>query len=397
MGTVHNSRGSRLYIPLIATSTHPTLRAILVLGDAEKLAEALVSRLVQRGCHAEYQHYASDARVSAMLEPDRWGAVVILTRDDVLSLRLALLSAHVRPELPVWTTMFDATLTRELNHVVPTVNVLSPANLVAEELAAQCQAAGAKPAGRVRSGIRFVDDTLRLLIGAGVGLLATLLVEAGSSMIALHDNLLNALYFSTRSVATVAATPGAAKAPSWFKLVSALDTIAAVLVMAVFTAGLVRRLSRPRLTTLFGARAAPGARHVLVVGFGQVGFRLSQQLRGSGIPVLAAECDPVAPCLRLARGAGIPVSIRRGDDRATLEFLGIRRCAVVAAVTSSDLVNVEVALAAGDLAPSVPVVLRLGDGAVAAETDSLLHIGRICDAHAIVADELVRRLTARPA
>lgn len=35
---------------------------------------------------------------------------------------------------------------------------------------------------------------------------------------------------------------------------------------------------------------------------------------------------------------------------------------------------------------------RLGDGAVAAETDSLLHTGRICDAHAIVADELVQRL-----
>ena len=96
---------------------------------------------------------------------------------------------------------------------------------------------------------------------------------------------------------------------------------------------------------------------------------------------------------RLAREAGIPVSIGRGEDRATLELLGIRRCAVVAAVTSTDLVNVEIVLAASDLAPSVPVVLRLGDGAVAAETDSLLHIGRICDAHAIVADELVQRLT----
>ncbi len=166
-----------------------------------------------------------------------------------------------------------------------------------------------------------------------------------------------------------------------------------MLLLAVFTAALVRRLSRPRLTALFGARAAPAVRQVLLVGFGQVGFRLAQRLRRSGIPVLAVERDPGAPCLRLARDAGIPVSIGRGEDRATLELLGIRRCAVVAAVTSTDLVNVEIVLAAGDLAPSVPVVLRLGDGAVAAETDSLLHIGRICDAHAIVADELVQRLT----
>jgi hypothetical protein len=377
----------------MAGAAPPTGRAILVLGDEESLAEALVSRLEQGGHSAEYVEYASDAEISGSLEPDRWRAVVILTRDDVLSVRLSLLSVHVRPELPVWTTMFDATVTRELHRAVPTVNVLSPADLVAEELAAQCLAAGAEPVRRVRSGVRLVDDALRLLLGAGMGLLAALLVEAGSSMLAVHDDLLNALYFSTRSVATVAGAPGAARAPAWFKLVSTLDTIAAVLLLAVFTAALVRRLSRPRLTALFGARAAPAVRHVLLVGFGQVGFRLAQRLRRSGIPVLALERDPGAPCLRLARDAGIPVSIGRGEDRATLELLGVRRCAVVAAVTSTDLVNVEIVLAASDLAPSVPVVLRLGDGAVAAETDSLLHIGRICDAHAIVADELVQRLT----
>jgi hypothetical protein len=37
--------------------------------------------------------------------------------------------------------------------------------------------------------------------------------------------------------------------------------------------------------------------------------------------------------------------------------------------------------------------LRLGDGQVAAETDSLLPLGRICDAHAIAADALLSALT----
>jgi voltage-gated potassium channel Kch len=110
------------------------------------------------------------------------------------------------------------------------------------------------------------------------------------------------------------------------------------------------------------------------------------------VPVLAVERDPEAPCLRLARAAGIPVAIGRGEDRATLELLGIRRCSVVAAVTSADLVNVEVGLAVADLSPGTPVVLRLGDGEVAAETDSLLRLGRICDAHAIVARALVGAL-----
>jgi hypothetical protein len=53
---------------------------------------------------------------------------------------------------------------------------------------------------------------------------------------------------------------------------------------------------------------------------------------------------------------------------------------------------VEVGLSASDLVPGIPLVLRLGDGQVAAETDSLLHLGRICDAHALAADTLVQAL-----
>lgn len=336
----------------------------------------------------------SDSEVSAYLHEERWVAVAVVTRDDVLALRLTLLSAHLRPDLPLWVTMFDRTIARELQHVVPAVQVLSPSELVANDIAVQCIAAAGGRASRRRSGVRLVDDPLRLLVRAGAGLLLALIFEGAVSMIALHENAVDALYFSTRSVATVAGTPGAASGPVWFKALSTLDTLAALLLVAVFTAALVRRLSRPRLTTLFGARAAPARRHVLLVGFGQVGFRLAQELHRRGVAVLGVERDPEAPCVRLARAAGIPVAIGRGDDRATLERLGIRRCAAVAAVTSADLVNVAVGLAASDVTAGVPLVLRLGDGDVAAETDSLLHLGRICDAHGIAADTLMHGLQA---
>src|ERR1035438_2632451 len=110
-------------------------------------------------------------------------------------------------------------------------------------------------------------------------------------MIALHENAVNALYFSTRSVATVAGTPGAASGSWWFKALSTLDTLAALLLVAGFTAAPLRRLRRPRPTTLIGARSAPARRHVLLVGFGQVGFRLAQELHRRDIAVLAVERD----------------------------------------------------------------------------------------------------------
>jgi Trk K+ transport system NAD-binding subunit len=368
-------------------------QAVLVIGESGGLGAALMLKLAQSGIAAEPATSLSDSETAAKLVQRRWSAVAVVTRDDVLALRLTLLSAHLRPDLPLWVTIFDRTITRELQHVAPAVHVISPSKLVAADLAEHCVAAAAgRTASRRSSGVRLVDDALRLLVRAGVGLILLLLFEGVISMIALHDGVVDALYFSTRSVATVAGTPGAASGAAWFKALSALDTLAALLLVAVFTAALVRRLSRPRLTSLLGARAAPARGHVLLVGFGQVGFRLAQELGRRGIAVLGVEQDPDAPCVRLARAAGIPVAIGRGDDRETLERLGIRRCAAVAAVTSTDLVNVAVGLAASDLAPGTPLVLRLGDGEVAAETDSLLHLGRICDAHKIAAETIAQGL-----
>lgn len=368
-------------------------QAVLVIGESGGLGAALMLKLAQSGIAAEPAMSLSDSETAAKLAQRRWSAVAVVTRDDVLALRLTLLSAHLRPDLPLWVTIFDRTITRELQHVAPAVHVISPSKLVAADLAEHCIAAAAgRTASRSSSGVRLVDDALRLLVRAGVGLILLLLFEGVISMIALHEGVVDALYFSTRSVATVAGTPGAASGAAWFKALSALDTLAALLLVAVFTAALVRRLSRPRLTSLLGARAAPARGHVLLIGFGQVGFRLAQELGRRGIAVLGVEQDPDAPCVRLARAAGIPVAIGRGDDRETLERLGIRRCAAVAAVTSTDLVNVAVGLAASDLAPGTPLVLRLGDGEVAAETDSLLHLGRICDAHKIAAETIAQGL-----
>ncbi len=367
-------------------------RVVLVLGEPGGLSLALMRRLEQSGMASESAMSLTDTELSEILADRRWGAVAVVTRDDVLALRLTLLSAHVRPDLPLWVTMFDKTIARELQRDVRAVHLLSPAELVADDLAERCAAIAGGHRPRWRVGRRLVDDALRLLVRAGVGLVLALAFDGVIAIIALHENVVDALYFSTRSVATVAGPPGAATSAAWYKVLATLDTLVALLLVAVFTAALVRRLSRPRLTTLIGPRAAPARHHVLLVGFGQVGFRLAQELRRRGVAVLGVEQDPDAPCVRLARAAGIPVAIGRGDDRESLERLGARRCAAVAAVTSADLVNVAVGLAASDVAPGVPLVLRLGDGEVAAETNSLLHLGEICDAHKIAADTLARGL-----
>ncbi len=367
---------------------------VLILGDAGGFGEALERRLTQMGASAATEFGASDSTVAARLAESDWGAVVVLTHDDALALRLTLLSAQIRPDLPLWVSLFDRTIVHQLHEIAPSVNVLPTAEMVARELADLCQQVGARTQRSSGAGLRIVDDALRLMFIAGTALLVTLIVQMVITMVALHDGFVDALYFSTRALATVADAPKAQASPDWFKLISTLTTIVSVVMVAVFTAALVRRLSRPRLTTLFGARRVPARQHVLLIGFGQIGFRLAQELQGRGIPVVALERDVDAPCVRLAHRAGIPVAIGRGDDREMLELLGIDSCAAVAAVTSDDLANVSIGLAATDVRPGVPLVLRLGDGDVAAETESLLHLGQICDAHALIAQTLASGLIA---
>jgi hypothetical protein len=375
--------------PIPSDPTDARTGAVLVLGEGGGLGAALLRRFEQSGSPAASALDLTDGQASEMLREGSWRAVAVVTRDDAHALRLTLLSAHVRPDLPLWVTMFDHTVSRELAHVAPRVHVLSPSEIVAGDLAEGLIAvADGEIVGHHAHGVRIVDDALRLLLAAGGGLFGALIIEMVITMIAFHHGLIDAFYFSTRSVATVAGPPGAADGPAWFKLVSAANMVLAVALVAIFTAALVRRLSRRRLTTLFGPRAAPARHHVVLVGFGQVGFRLAQALLQRGIAVIAIERDPEAPSVRLAKAAGIPVALGRGDDREVLQRVGIERCGAVAAVTSDDLVNVAVGLAAEDLRPDVPIVLRLGDGEVASETDSLLHLGRICDAHKLAAETL---------
>ncbi len=378
----------------MATSSSPVTAQVLILGDAGDLGEALARRLTQLGARGAVEYGGADSAVAARLAEPEWTAVVVLSHDDALALRLTLLAAQVRPDLPLWASLFDRTIVHQLHEIVPFVDVIATSDLVARELADLCEEVGARQNSSWSSGLRLVDDALRLMTWAGTLLLATLVLQIVITIIALHYNFVDALYFSTRAIATVADAPGSSLAPDWFKLISTVMTVTSVIMVAVFTAAMVRRLSRPRLTTLFGPLHVPARKHVLLVGFGQIGFRLAQELRKRGIPVAELEKDANAPCVRLARRAGIPVAVGRGDDREMLELLGLRTCALVAAVTSDDLANVSIGLAANDVRPGVPLVLRLGDGNVAAETDSLLHLGKICDAHALIAERLAKGLIA---
>jgi Trk K+ transport system NAD-binding subunit len=131
---------------------------------------------------------------------------------------------------------------------------------------------------------------------------------------------------------------------------------------------------------------------VIVVGLGQVGLRLCQELIRLGIPVIGVERNPSAPHLRIARTLGIPVVVGHGEDRAVLERLRLRRAMALAAVGSDDLDNIAVAVAAHGVAAETHVVLRAGEHEAIAETRSLLPLGVTRDVTKLSAAYVVARL-----
>jgi Trk K+ transport system NAD-binding subunit len=130
---------------------------------------------------------------------------------------------------------------------------------------------------------------------------------------------------------------------------------------------------------LFGRRAMPRSGHVIVVGLGQVGFRLCQELSDQGLAVIGLERRAECPNLPLARAINIPVLIGDGGMRRVMQKLRVDRSLAVVAVASDELDNIAVSITARALAKGVPVIIRAGTHDAIEETASLFSIGSVVD------------------
>ena len=232
------------------------------------------------------------------------------------------------------------------------------------------------------------DRSARLMFYGAMGLILMLAFETVGAMIVVDQAFADAIYGSTKSLATVGPNDAISKGPSWFKVVIAVSMVLTLLSAACFTGGLIERLTSPRLTGLIGLRAVPRRDHVVVVGLGQVGLRLCLLLRDCGIPVVAVDTEVDGENVGQARRLKLPVVIGRGANPSVLRRLSLDRARSLAAVTPLDLTNVETAMAARSVNERLRVVLRGGDGEVADETDSLRPLGHVVDVHRLGAEHI---------
>jgi Trk K+ transport system NAD-binding subunit len=409
------------------STSDPEAPSVVLLGEGA-LPSAAALALERAGARVTAMRRPSDRDIARLAEVFV-DTVVIVARDDIRALRLALLVEHARPGVTLIVTLFDRTVAAQVRAAVPRCRVVSLADIVAPTLAGPCiddscaslipteggylaaratgdavtlanrvDRPGARATARVlRLAPRPFDVSSRFLVGGLAGFAAILATDFVIGTTQLEERPVDAWYAAVKALVTVGPNPAVDHAAGWVRLLAAALMLATVAMAAILTAGIVNRLLDARFVGIVGLRAVPRRDHVIVVGLGQVGIRLCLLLRELGIPVVAVERDRDAPWLQHAKSHRIPVVLGSGGDRLLLERLGIRRARALAAVTSDDLENVAVAVAASALVENMRVVLRAGDGDVATETRALFHIGVVRDLHRIGADLLAAAATGHDA
>ena len=395
--------------------------SVVVVGDGS-LAGRACRQLTAEGHVVNHLRRAGDKDLAVALGQET-DAVAVLLHDDTEAIRYVLAVEHLRPGVRIYVALFDRTAAQQIRAVVPGVTIISPADaalptLLGAVMGPQVLAIGPAlrgSAGRVgpgadqRSAVRKsngflevgsfrVPDRMRragligrlkgqlrphdgnsaILLTGLIGMLAIIVIDTFLLMAFKQKSLLTSASEAVAVLSTVGPAPRAEDYP-WYQVFTIAAMLAAIIFLAVFTAGMVEHLLSGRYVGLLGRRAMPRSGHVIVVGLGQVGFRLCQELKAQGLAVIALERSGDCPNLPIARAADIPVLIGDGGMRRTMQKLNVDRSLAVVAVASNELDNVAVSITARALASGVPVVIRAGGHDAIAETASLFSIGSVVD------------------
>ena len=319
--------------------------SILLLGEGD-LADEVRGALDALDAEVVRLVKPSQREVADVFEHGGVERAVIVSDDDALALRMALMVRDADPDVELLITYFDSATAGELRDRIEKCRTVSMAEIVTPTLAAPCldeslgavkldrgQLVGTRVDGdrveevpvaisdprRVRALIGALlapyDKSGALLVYGALGLAAILLVETLAAKLVIPQSLNDAFYGAAKTLVTVDPNDKVAGGPAWFKTFSAVLMLAALVFEAFFTAGIVNRLINRRLTGLVGRRAVPRRDHVVVVGMDQVGLRLALLLRDAGVAVVAVDDREERENVGKAREAGLPVVIGRAGTR----------------------------------------------------------------------------------
>ena len=149
------------------------------------------------------------------------------------------------------------------------------------------------------------------------------------------------------------------KADDQVKFTHAIVILAGSLLIPVVTGAIVQALVAQRYARAEGTIVERVRDHVIVVGLGNLGSRVVEELRRRRVPVVAVEKDRDAVGVLAARAAGAQVLLGDASRPETLQQAEIKHCRSLVAMARQDSANLEAALSGLECNPDLRTVLRI--------------------------------------
>jgi len=102
-------------------------------------------------------------------------------------------------------------------------------------------------------------------------------------------------------------------------------------------------------------------KHIVLVGLGHLGYRVTQKLHEMGESVVVLEINPGTHTTAAARDMGIPVIVADARHPGALEGANIKDARTIILASQNDAMNLQIALKARSINPNIQVVIRIFD------------------------------------
>src|SRR5262249_8833239 len=193
---------------------------------------------------------------------------------------------------------------------------------------------------RIRRFGRIVYRTLSEMdLAVKICTSALLIVVVASTLVykvALGHSWPDAVYRTISIISTGSELGGEQYEGGGKTFVSFLKMFGTVLV-AAFTAIFTNYLLRARLGGVLELRRIPDSGHVVVIGLGNVGYGVVEELTQLKERAVVVECDANNHFIPSCRRKGVPVIVGDATVRETLQQARVKQARAVIAATSTDL------------------------------------------------------------
>jgi voltage-gated potassium channel Kch len=182
-------------------------------------------------------------------------------------------------------------------------------------------------------------------------------------------SLVDAVYFMVTTLTTTGYGDISVKdQATWLKVYSCLMMLLGSATIATVYSLITDWIVTARVRQLLGQKPVPADGHVIVAGLGNVGYRVVEELKASGVPTVVIDRDGEGDFVGGMR-QDLPVVI--GDARliSVLEQAHVHGAQSVLATTADDAVNLSICLTAKELNPDTRTVVRMFDAEFARKVE----------------------------